>query len=572
MTVLPVMLALTASGSDCHADIGWEITAIPFKLKGEPDVNNVKLMWSKAPHAAAYRIYRDNDLIGEVRGVVFDDYGLPVGAKISYRVEAISENGDGIDSSATVAETFTPIGESRIYDNYDGRYLSGPQDAKPRGFLIDGRYYRYDLRRMKEQGVAPKWIITESISTDGLSGWSTPRIVFTKPDCKFEGNAFNYNPNTGKVVISSHYEDGKGYEAAKIFLAEITPGGEIRIGTADRPLGYDSRDQSLFIDSDNTAYLLSATNMNQDINIYRLDESWTHPVELCNTICKGERRETPFITKVDGKYFFFSSEASGWYPSQTKYCSASDISGEWTPLREIGNNTTFDAQFNGIKNIKDIWGCWSYHWGAQRRYKTPGGNFPRITVLSFNNGTACMSYFRYVEFNNIHGLIPVQNGRNISLHKQVSTEAPESEKIDPNWLTDGDMCQSSDYFKNDMALTSGLPYVLVVDLADKARLSEINLSTRLVNGSECCYKYTIEGSADNESYEMLVDARDNHGVGFQIHDVDSDTAYRYLRLQVYDVISVHRDNSQAWADGIYELTAFGTPAQEKATLAQTHMK
>lgn len=27
----------------------------------------------------------------------------------------------------------------------------------------------------------------------------------------------------------------------------------------------------------------------------------------------------------------------------------------------------------------------------------------------------------------------------------------------------------------------------------KARISEINLSTRLVNGSEAAYKYTIEG-------------------------------------------------------------------------------
>lgn len=65
----------------------------------------------------------------------------------------------------------------------------------------------------------------------------------------------------------------------------------------ERPLGHESRDQSLFIDDDGTAYLLSATNMNRDINIYKLDTSWTKPVLLVNTICKGLHRETPAIIK-----------------------------------------------------------------------------------------------------------------------------------------------------------------------------------------------------------------------------------------------------------------------------------
>lgn len=112
-----------------------------------------------------------------------------------------------------------------------------------------------------------------------------------------EGNAFRYNPKTGKVVLSSHYEDENGYTAAKIYLAQITPKGKLEVGTMERPLGHDSRDQSLFIDDDNTAYLLSATNTNSDINIYKLDASWTKPVELVNTICKGLHRETPAIIK-----------------------------------------------------------------------------------------------------------------------------------------------------------------------------------------------------------------------------------------------------------------------------------
>ena len=156
-------------------------------------------------------------------------------------------------------------------------------------------------------------------------------------------------------------------------------------------------DNTLFIDDDGTAYLLSATNMNRDINIYKLDPSWTKPVLLVNTICKGLHRETPAIIKKDGEYYFFSSKASGWYPSQTMYTSAADLGGEWTPMREIGNNSTFDAQFNRISTVGKTCGVWSYHWGAQRKYKTPAGNFPRISIAAFNKGYASMDYYRYLE-------------------------------------------------------------------------------------------------------------------------------------------------------------------------------
>lgn len=92
-----------------------------------------------------------------------------------------------------------------------------------------------------------------------------------------------------------------------------------------------------------------------------------------------------------------------------------------------------------------------------------------------------------------------------------------------------------------------------------AKISEINLSTRLVNGSEAAYKYTVEGSQDGKSYKMLIDGRTNWQVGFQILPIEDATPYRYLRLRVYGVVNVHTNNSAMWADGIYEFAAFGIP-------------
>lgn len=545
------------------------LTAIPFKLKGETGVNNIKLMWDKAENAQSYVIYRDGEKIAEVGSVVFDDYALPVGKSFSYSVDAVDADGNKVAYHPVSASTFQPSGSSDLYDNFDGKYLSKSEAKQPEGFKINDKYYKYTIGRTEKDDKEPGWLIKEQVSENGIDSWSEPRLVYRHKGCNFEGNAFNFNPVTGKIVLSSHYEDEGGYNAAKIFLAEITPGGDLVVGTAERPLGHDSRDQSIFIDDDNTAYLLSATNMNQDINIYRLDEKWTKPVELTNTICRGDHRETPYIVKVDGDYYFFSSKASGWYPSQTKYCSSSDLKGEWTPLRELGNNSTFDAQFNRIRKWKDATACWSYHWGAQRKYKTPAGNFPRVTMLAFNNGTAEMAYFRYIEFNDEHGVIPVQNGRIVTLGKPVTAMVKGSNGIHPECITDGAMCESSDYFKKSSSSAFGKPYVLTIDMGTNSSLSEINFATRLVNGSECAYKYTIEGSKDNKKFDMLADGRNNQGVGFQIHDVDSDTPYRYLRMRVYDIVSVHKGTSQNWADGIYELSAYGTPIEDGNSLALT---
>ena len=560
---LPV-LAYSAISPTTTKDVDvWAVTATAFKLVGEKEVRNVKLNWMQRKDTDLYKIYRDGNLIGETKGDTFDDYNLTVGKTFTYHVEAFKDGKKVATAESQQAITFAPVGKGEVYDNLNGKYITKLSSNKPQGIKIGALYFSYKIDNTEKEIDGQKtkgWQVTESYSKTGLNGsWSTPRELAFYPNVKMEGNAFRYNPKTGKVVLSSHYEDGNGYTAAKIYLAQITPKGKLEVGTMERPLGHDSRDQSLFIDDDNTAYLLSATNTNSDINIYKLDASWTKPVELVNTICKGLHRETPAIIKKDGEYYFFSSKASGWYPSQTMYTSTTDLAGEWTPIREIGNNTTFDAQFNRISKVGTTYGVWSYHWGAQRKYKTPDGNFPRITIAAFNKGYASMDYYRYLEFNDNYGIIPVQNGKNLTLNVPVTSAVSGAKGVKADCITDGASLDSSTYFQKSSNATIGTPYMFTVDMQKKARISEINLSTRLVNGSEAAYKYTIEGSQDGKSYKKLIDGRQNWQVGFLILNIEDPTTYRYLRLRVYGIVNVHKGNSATWADGIYEFAAFGTP-------------
>lgn len=537
----------------------WAATATAFKLAGSDRVCNVKINWLQRTDADSYKVYRDGEPIGTVTGDTFDDYDLPTGT-YTYHVEGYRNGKMTARSVPQQVTTFVASSKpTDIYDNFNGKYLART-DRDTRGFKIGDTYFDYRIFHTEKETSGQKvkgWLLTESYSATGKKGsWSEPRELAFYPGVKFEGIGFKYNEKTGKVVLTAHYEDGEGYSAAKIYLAQITPHGDVEVGTMARPLGHESRDQSVFVDDDGTAYLLSATRMNRDVNIYRLDETWTRPVELVNTVFIDQHRETPTIIKQDGTYYFFSSKASGWYPSQAMYSSATRLGGTWTPLTEIGNNSTFGAQVNYIADYgteRQTFGLGSYHWGAQCHHKDPNGNFARISVLSFNHGYASMDYYSYLEFDDKYGIIPVQNGKRLTQDATATAiYASGQEESGIACLTDGADMNSSASFKGGEC-----PFSIVIDLKKEACISEVNISTHLVNGSETAYKYTLEGSKDGKNYTLLVDGSDNWMTGFQILRFDDTTPYRYLRMNVSDVVNVHNGNRAMWAEGIYEINVLG---------------
>ena len=46
----------------------WAVTAIPFKLYGERQVNHVKINWQPLKGIQSYKVYRNGQLIGETQG------------------------------------------------------------------------------------------------------------------------------------------------------------------------------------------------------------------------------------------------------------------------------------------------------------------------------------------------------------------------------------------------------------------------------------------------------------------------------------------------------------------------
>ncbi|UUZ86142.1 family 43 glycosylhydrolase [Paenibacillus sp. P26] len=154
-----------------------------------------------------------------------------------------------------------------------------------------------------------------------------------------------YHPGTGKYVMWMHWENGKDYTAARCAVATCdTVDGDYVYHGGFSPVGHMSRDCTLFVDDDGTAYFISTARDNADLHIYRLSEDYLAIDEHVKTLWPGQYREAPALVKRSGVYFMITSGCTGWHPNQGKYGYAESITGRWSGLYDLGGPTTYDSQ------------------------------------------------------------------------------------------------------------------------------------------------------------------------------------------------------------------------------------
>ncbi len=208
-----------------------------------------------------------------------------------------------------------------------------------------------------------------------------------------------YNEKTGKFVMWMHIENGMDYAEAACGIAVCdTPDGNFTYLGSFNPYGYMSRDCTLFLDKDKTAYFISSSRDNADMHVYKLAEDYLNVDELVSRLWQGEYREAPAVMVRNGKYYMFSSFCTGWAPNQCRYATADSMEGRWSALEDIGDSTTYDTQPAFILSIgrkeeikyyyaSDRWDGEDYH---NSRYV--------IIPLEFEeNGTPIMEYSEYSE-------------------------------------------------------------------------------------------------------------------------------------------------------------------------------
>lgn len=178
-----------------------------------------------------------------------------------------------------------------------------------------------------------------------------------------------FNEKTGKWVMWIHWENGSDYGQAKVAVCESDKvGGPYKLVSVFRPNGNDSRDQTLFLDDDGTAYHVYSTGMNTNINCEPLTEDYLSPLETVNTQLRGRRYEAAALFKAGETYFGLFSGCTGWDPNPGRCMWTQDIMGEWEApadfkasdgstgtnfCTDTGKDNSYKSQSNFVLKLPD---------------------------------------------------------------------------------------------------------------------------------------------------------------------------------------------------------------------------
>ncbi|AEI39279.1 RICIN domain-containing protein [Paenibacillus mucilaginosus] len=215
------------------------------------------------------------------------------------------------------------------------------------GMIKVGSYYYWYGENRNPNGTFKA--VSMYRSTD-LKNWEFRSNILTSASAaelnisNIERPKLLYNQATGQYVLWMHKENGSDYGEARVAVASSpTVDGNYSYHGSFRPLGYDSRDMTVYNDN-GTAYLISATKVNADLNIYKLTPDFLGVESLVQTLWPGAYREAPALFKRGSVYFLVTSGATGWNPNQAKYATASSISGPWSALANFADSTTYGSQ------------------------------------------------------------------------------------------------------------------------------------------------------------------------------------------------------------------------------------
>jgi hypothetical protein len=211
-------------------------------------------------------------------------------------------------------------------------------------------------------------------SSENLVDWTDRGIALSvtnavghdiEEGCIIERPKVIRNPKTGKYVMWFHLElktEGRKAARAGVAVAD-TPAGPYTFLKSLRPNGYESRDQTVFVDSDGSAYHFFSSDRNTVMRIIKLSDDYlSHTTEEA-TMAAGDKTEAPAVCFKDGWYYLVGSGCSGWVPNPARSYRARSIMGPWerlgNPCRRVNSSTglgperTWGGQSTFILKVAD---------------------------------------------------------------------------------------------------------------------------------------------------------------------------------------------------------------------------
>lgn len=181
-------------------------------------------------------------------------------------------------------------------------------------------YKSTDLYNWTKLGLA----LTPSGSKDPNGNDIAPGRTLERPKVVF-------NEATQKWVMWIHWENGEHYGDAKVAVATSDKiEGPYQFYKTFRPNGHDSRDQTLFVDTDGVGYHFGSTRMNSDMLISQLTENFLEVTGNEYYALVGKKYEAPAIFKVGDIYYGLFSGCTGWDPNPGHTAQTYEIMDYWT--------------------------------------------------------------------------------------------------------------------------------------------------------------------------------------------------------------------------------------------------
>jgi hypothetical protein len=119
--------------------------------------------------------------------------------------------------------------------------------------------------------------------------------------------------------------------------------------------GQQSRDMTLFVDDDGTAYHIYSSEENSTLHIAKLSEDYLSFSGQYVRVFANRYMEGPAIFKKDGKYYIIASGCTGWNPNAARSAVADNIFGPYTELGNPcvgeGAEITFNSQSTYVLRV-----------------------------------------------------------------------------------------------------------------------------------------------------------------------------------------------------------------------------
>ncbi len=172
-----------------------------------------------------------------------------------------------------------------------------------------------------------------TLQADGDLG---PNRVVERPKVIFNRLTHNY-------IMYLHI-DSANYGGAKVGVAtsRAVTGPYTYLGSFG-PSGHQSRDMTLFQDTDGTNYLVFEDRQ-RGVSLMRLSPEGYGVEKEVALIPK--HYEAPAVVKVAGTYYLLGSRLTGWNTNPNQYATAPSMAGPWSDFKDIAPpaTKTYDSQ------------------------------------------------------------------------------------------------------------------------------------------------------------------------------------------------------------------------------------